>query len=193
MAKGSVFKEAARDGTVSWRVRVDMVDPVSGKRRQPQRTFRTKREAEAGLAQWLVEIERGTVVDRSKMTLGEYLTYWLDTVAQHRVRPTTFASYRQIIHNRITPALGAVCLQRLTPAQVQAIYGRLLENGRRDGRGKGLSHRSVRYTHAVLRMALEDAMKLGLVTRNVCDAAVPPRAARPQIVYWDTGDMRRFL
>lgn len=35
----------------SWRIRVDMVDPVTGKRRQPQRTYRTKREAEAGLAQ----------------------------------------------------------------------------------------------------------------------------------------------
>ncbi len=193
MAKGSLFKEVAKDGTVSWRVRVDMVDPVTGKRRQPQRTYKTKREAEAGMAQWLVEIDRGTAVERSNMMLGEYLAYWLDSVAQHRVRPTTLASYRQIIRNRIAPALGEIPLQRLTPAQVQAIYGRLLEGGRRDGRGRALSPRSVRYTHAVLRMALQDAVKLGLVPRNVCDAATPPKAARPQVEYWDIDDMRRFL
>ena len=34
-AEGSVFKDIAKDGTVSWRVRVDMVDPVTGKRCQP--------------------------------------------------------------------------------------------------------------------------------------------------------------
>lgn len=193
MAKGSLFKDIAKDGTVSWRVRVDMVDPVTGKRRQPQRTYKTKREAEAGLAQWLVEIEHGTAVERSTMTLGAYLAYWLDSVAQHRVRPTTLTSYRQIIRHRIVPMLGQMALQRLTPAQVQAIYGQLLDGGRRDGRGRALSPRSVRYTHAVLRMALQDAVKLGLVPRNVCDAATPPKAARPQVEYWGIDDMRRFL
>src|ERR671931_1657737 len=94
MAKGSLFKEVGKDGTVSWRVRVDMVDPMTGKRRQPQRTYKTKREAERGLAEWLVEIARGTAVDRSRQTVGEYLEYWLTTSAQHRVRPTTFTSYR---------------------------------------------------------------------------------------------------
>lgn len=75
MAKGTIFKEVAKDGTVSWRIRADMVDPVTGKRRQPQRTYKTKREAETGLAQWLVEIERGTVIEASKMTVGEYLQH----------------------------------------------------------------------------------------------------------------------
>jgi len=79
MANGSIFREIGQDGTVSWRVRVDMVDPKTGKRRQPQRTYRTKREAQAGMAQWVVEIERGTAVVNSRMTVGEYMTYWLDT------------------------------------------------------------------------------------------------------------------
>jgi integrase len=117
----------------------------------------------------------------------------LEAVAQHRVRPTTLASYGQIVRNRIVPALGTVPLQQLTPAQAQALYGRLLENGRVDGRGPKLSPRSVRYTHAVLRMALEDAVQLGLLSRNACDAATPPRAVRPQIKYWDTPDVQRFL
>ena len=83
------------EGTASRRVRVDMIDPVTGKRRQPQRTYKTKREAEAGLAQWLVEIERGTAVNASKMTVAELLRDWLGTYAQHHVRPTTLDDYER--------------------------------------------------------------------------------------------------
>jgi hypothetical protein len=53
---GTIHKHVARDGRVSWRVRVDVVD-AAGKRHQPQRTFPTKREAEKGLRAWLAEIE----------------------------------------------------------------------------------------------------------------------------------------
>jgi integrase len=42
-------------------------------------------------------------------------------------------------------------------------------------------------------MALKDAVKLGLVPRNVCDATAPPKAARPQVEYWGVADVRRFL
>ena len=193
MAKGSLFKDIAKDGTVSWRVRVDMVDPVTGKRRQPQRTYKTKREAEAGLAQWLVEIERGTVVEASKMTVGEYLQQWLTTSAQHRVRPTTFESYRKLVRSYILPALGAVPLQRLTPAQVQAFYATQLTRARAGRNGGGLSPRTVRYLHAILHRALKEALHLGLVARNVTDAVAPPKDARPPIKSWDVGDVQRFL
>jgi integrase len=192
--RGSIKKRLLDGGRVRWDVIVDLgPDPVTHKRRQRKKTFGTKREAQAALADWQVEIGKGLAVDRSRQTVGEYLDYWLEAVAQHRVRPTTFASYGQIVRNRIVPALGTVPLQQLAPAQVQALYGRLLESGRVDGRGPKLSPRSVRYTHAVLRMALEDAVHLGLVSRNVCDAATPPRAVRPPIKYWDTADAQRFL
>ena len=42
-------------------------------------------------------------------------------------------------------------------------------------------------------MALQDALKLGLVPRNVCDAAMPPKAVRPQVTYWDSDEVRRFM
>ena len=193
MAKGSIFKEVAKDGTVSWRIRVDMVDPVTGKRRQPQRTYKTKREAEAGLAQWLVEIERGTVVEVSKMTVGEYRQHWLTTSAQYRVRPSTFESYQKLVRSYILPTLGAVPLQRLTPSQVQAFYATQLAEARKGRTGSGLSPRTVRYLHAILHRALKEALQLGLVARNVTEAVAPPKNARPPIRNWDVADVQRFL
>jgi len=193
MAKGSLFKEVGKDGTVSWRVRVDMVDPVTGKRRQPQRTYKTKREAEAGMAQWLVEIERGTAVNTSKMTVGEYLQDWLATSARHRVRPTTFESYRKLVRSYILPVLGAVPLQKLTPAQVQTFYAAQLTEGRNGAKAKGLSPRTVRYLHAILHRALKEAVSLGLVARNVTDAVAPPKDRRRAVESWDVDDVQRFL
>jgi len=192
MAKGSVFKDVAKDGTVSWRVRVDMVDSATGKRRQPQRTYKTKREAEAGMAQWLVEIERGTAVVNSRMTVGEYVAYWLDTSARHRVRATTLESYEQKVRLYIVPGLGTVSLQRLSSAQVQAFYSTLLRGD--EGRGRaGVSARTVRYVHAILHRALKEAVGLGLVSRNVTESVAPPKAARPPIKSWDVADVQHFL
>src|SRR5262249_5606660 len=53
--------------------------------------------------------------------------------------------------------------------------------------------RTVRYLHTVLREALQQTMKWGIVYRNVCDATEPPRAPRPQIKAWTSDEMRAFL
>jgi integrase len=185
MAKGSLFKEVAKDGTVSWRVRVDMVDPVTGKRRQPQRTFKTKREAERGLAQWLVEIERGTAVNASKMTVAELLRDWLATYAQHHVRPTTLDDYEVTIRVQLIPGLGSIPIQKLTPAHLQRFYADKLEAGH--------SPRVVQLCHRRLSQALDYALTLGLVARNVADAVTPPRVERKEMLTWSVAQVRTFL
>jgi integrase len=185
MAKGSLFKEVAKDGTVSWRVRVDMVDPMTGKRRQPQRTYKTKREAERGLAEWLVEIERGTAVDRSRQTVGELLRDWLQTYAQHHVRPTTLEDYETTIRVHIVPALGGIPVQKLTPAHLQHFYADKLDAGH--------SPRVVELCHLRLSQALDHAVKLGLVGRNVADAVTPPRVERKEMRTWSAQQVRAFL
>ncbi len=145
------------------------------------------------MAQWLVEIERGTAVTDSKVTVAEYLEHWLASSARHRVRQTTLESYQKLTRSYILPMLGATRLQKLTPTQVQAFYAEQLTNNR-PGRTKGgLSPRTVRYLHAILHRALKEAVALGLVVRNVTDAVAPPKAARRAVQSWDVADVRRFL
>lgn len=185
MAKGSLFKDVAKDGTVSWRVRVDMVDPVSGKRRQPQRTYKTRREAEAGMAQWLVEIQQGTAVDRSRQTVAEMLTYWLDTYARHNVRPTTLDDYEVTVRVHLIPALGHLPIQKLTPAHLQRFYA--------DKLAAGCSPRVVQICHRRLSQALDQALSLGLVARNVTRNVTPPRVERTEMRTWTAEEARAFL
>lgn len=55
----------------------------------------------------------------------------------------------------------------------------LLRHGGKDG--KGLSPRTVQYVRAVLRKALNQALKWGRVPRNVALLVDPPTATKPQI------------
>jgi integrase len=76
---------------------------------------------------------------------------------------------------------------------LNALYAELLENGRCNGKG-GLSPRTVRYTHSVLRMALADAVGWKLLIRNVAASANPPAKAQAGTKpTWTAQQLRRFL
>ena len=73
---------------------------------------------------------------------------------------------------KIDRRLGRYQLQSLTPMQIERFYVDQLANGRRGG--GALSAKTVRNVHVVLRKALADAERLGLVLRNAAAAARPP-------------------
>ncbi len=169
-------------------------DPATGKRRQKWHSgFVTKREAERKLSDLLTRLDRGEYVEPSKLTVSEYLTErWLPAI-RRRVRPSTFGSYERNVRGHIVRHVGHLPLQQLTGDALSAMYGALLDHGRRDG--KGLSPRSVRYLHAIIRRALEDAVRWQLVPRNVADRADPPRQTinREPLRTWTAEQLRAFL
>jgi integrase len=129
------------------------------------------------------------------ITLGEYLTSWLELCEGRGLRPASIASYHAMIRITIAPRLGHLQLKDITPNYLNGLYQRLLRDGRKDGRG-GLSPRTVRYVHGILRKAFADAVRLGYVEANPCLAADPPsaRAAKArQFPTWSPDDLRRFL
>ncbi len=185
MTRGSIRKHA-RDTGVRYEVVVDLgIDPISGKRRQRSKTFPTKKEATAALTAWLAEIDGGVAVDRSRQTVAEMLTYWLDTYARPNVRPGTFEMYQYTATHYIIPTLGAVPVQKLTPDRVQAFYSQLLKDG--------VGARTVQLCHLRLSQALGQAVRLGLIPRNVCDVVTPPRVERKEMTTWTQDEARRFL
>jgi integrase len=58
---------------------------------------------------------------------------------------------------------------------------------------RGLSTRTVQYTHAVLRRALKQAKRWGMVDRNVAEDVDPPRLKRDEIRPLDREQTRRLL
>jgi hypothetical protein len=186
VARGSVFR---KDGT--WAFRVDAgFHADSGKRRQVLRQgFATKRAAEAALADMVGDATRGMAVSSSTMKLGAYLDEWFVT-AKQSLRATTAHGYQQAIV-RLQQHLGPYRLQALTPMQVQRCYTDLLQSGSRSG--GPLAPATVHKAHEVLRRALGDAERMGLVSRNVAAAVRPPTAGKPELTTWSSEDLRDFL
>ena len=163
-----------RRGTHSWRLKFEggERDPITDKRRTRYVTVKgTKKAAKIELIRLLAEVENGTIVNPSKVTLAECLRGWLD--GSNDLSPKTLERYRQLGEQQIIPHLGAVPLQKLRPAHIQEWHEKLLKSGGSGGRA--LSARTVGHAHRVLHRALERAMKIEVVGRNVATVVRPPK------------------
>jgi integrase len=156
--------------------------------------FRTAKAAHEARVEVQDRLAKRSYVAPSKLTLDEYLrAKWLPAT-EHRVREATFKSYQGIVDAHLAPGLGSSLLSALTPEQLNAFYAGLLKVGRKDG--AGLSPKTVRNVHVVLRKALSDAVRWGLLSRNVAEHADPPRlreAGSTKLQTWDGSQLRTFL
>ena len=134
---------------------------------------KTRKEVQEQLKVALREQQQGTLVTGPQQTMKHYLEHWLEEVHRTAVRFTTYRGYRIFLDKHILPALGHVQVQKLTPQHVQAFYASKLK--------EGLSAKTVRNIHGLLHKALDNAVRWGLVPRNVCDAVSLPRKTRHEI------------
>ena len=188
---GSIQKTSGARGT-AYLVRVEFPpDPITGKRRQRSKSFKTKKEAEKALAEWLVEIERGTALEPTKLTTGDLLTQWF---IGHRtdLAPSSVALYETMLRRHILPGLGTVPLLKLTPQHLSAFYAEKRERGKVNGTG-GLSSRSVRILHNIIHEALDWAVKQQILARNIADAIDAPKFSYKEKHVWTAEEARRLL
>ncbi len=169
-------------------------DGVTRARRQVARGgYRTKWDAVAAERRFLVELEdsaqEGDAV--AGPTVAEFLGEWLVSSRPTR-RPTTSVSYERCVRDHVVPHLGEVRLPELAPDHVRAWQAALLRTPRRFRDGP-LSPTTVRYCHRLLRRALQDALRWGLIDRNPCDAVDAPRPADTEMSVWSPPEVRRFL
>jgi integrase len=87
---------------------------------------------------------------------------------------SSYEAYRTIIHKHLLPGLGHIPLQKLTAQQVQSFYAK---------KGKeGYSATRVRAVHAVLRKAVDHAVRIHLLARNVCDVVEIPHREEHEVL-----------
>jgi integrase len=108
------------------------------------------------------------------MNLERFLVdKWLPAI-KTTIRDSTFAGYEGHVRLHIVPRLGTLRLDDIGPAELNAFYAELLENGKASGRG-GLSPGSVRHIHVALHRAFRDAVRWGYLDSNPaerCELAV---------------------
>src|SRR5438045_9668671 len=82
---------------------------------------KTRREVAEKLAGLQQDAQAGRLVEASRQSLDDYLTTWLDVV-QPQLRPSTWASYEELLRLHVRPTLGGVRLQALRPMHLVRLY-----------------------------------------------------------------------
>lgn len=180
MARGSKIKKITGKRGVSYRTTVDVgTDPATGKRKQKVLTAKTKQELEKLVAQTLADVSRSVYFEPQKMTMSEYLDYWLKNYAKMSVESTTYDKLQTIINIHLKPAFGAIPISKLTPAHVQGFITSQLESGNKRKEG-GLAPKTVADHYTLLRETLAHAVKWEIIPRNVADAVDRPKVPRKE-------------
>jgi integrase len=142
-----------------------------GRRKRKWITGKTKVAVLEKLTKMRAQLLTGELSDTSRLTVGVYLWRWLEDAVRPAVAPSTYTLYEGIIRLHLDPHLGHVLVTRLGPAHIQSTLATMEQQ-------EDASPRLRQMTFAVLRAALGQALRWGMVSRNVCTAVVRPRAPR---------------
>jgi integrase len=184
-------KRGHGEGTIRHRTDKDLWEGMysyrdeTGKLKRRSVYGKTQREASEKLRAALRTIDMVDTPITDRQTVAQFLDRWLTDVAHPKLRPSTYASYQQKVRLYIAPALGRYQLAKLKPQQVQAMMNGMQE--------RGLSPRSVQYARAILRRALNQALKWGMVTKNAAALTDAPRVERPEMQSLTPAQARIFL
>ena len=173
--EGSITKRS--DGR--WQARITL---ENGKRMSYY--AKTRQEAARLLAVALHDQEHGLPPVPQRQTVAQYLAQWLSAV-QPTIEYTTWLRYEQIVRLHLVPALGHLRLAHLTPQHLHALYAEKL--------AAGLSPTSVHHVDAVLHKALQDALVLGVVQRNVAEVVKAPAIAQREMRVFSPEQARAVL
>ena len=182
-APGSGTIRQRKDGTWEARFTVGR-DPGTGRQLQKSVYGKTRQEVAQKLRRATAELDAGTYMEPSRMTVGAWLDVW------HReylgsVKASTAAQYEYLLRVRIKPAIGAVRLSDLTAPMIQHMYNDAVKNG--------LSPKSVRNLHGVLHKALDQAAALQYIRVNPCTACKLPRVEKHEIRPIEGEKVKAFL
>lgn len=177
----------------SWSIVLDLGrrrDPETGLLKRVQKWFScigTKKAAEKRLSELLHRYHQGSVIEPSKMLLGDWLERWIDTAVKPVKTLRTYETYRSIIDKHLKPCLGHHAIGALRPDHLEAYYHE-----------STLNPKTLENHHNVLSGALGVAVRHKLIRDNVASLVMnKPRAKddhekiRGQC--WDVDEARAFL
>jgi integrase len=138
--------------------------------------------------EWLLlkrrELSDGTLADDERMTVSVFLDKWYE-VAKPRLRPSTQTVHEVMIRLHIKPQIGHIRLSQLTPVHLQNLYSEKLK--------EGLSNRSVKYIHTIIHQMLNQAVRWGMLHKNVSDAVTSPIPVRKPVEPLTQAQVRSLL
>lgn len=158
---------------------------TSGTRKRVRVYGSTYSDARKKLTKLIEQADQGVPVASENWTVEKYLDYWLEYVVRAERSAKTYTGYEVVVRRHLVPALGKRRLGKLGARDVRLFINRLRQEcqcckygwdyRRHDPQccavgaccESQLSPRMVQFVHAVLRNALQNAVREELIPRNV--------------------------
>ena len=161
-------------------------DPITGKRKQKTRSgFKTKKEAQAALAELINKVEKGETVDFRKTIFKDFILDYLEKNYRNKVKPTTYDTYYSLITKQIIPYFKDITLNEMNQFVIHDFYNEKLK--------EGYSTNYIRRMHEMLVMALRVAKKWDLIGKDIASMIESPKVKKKEMKIWSIDHVNQFL
>lgn len=144
----------------------------------------TRREVDAKLDELKEAKRKGLPLAGVSVSLGEFVTSWLEALTVARKRDRTIRRYEQLMRLHVTPTLGRRSLVKLAPEELEHLYAEKLRT---------LGDTTVHHIHAAVHLCLAHAMRKGHVGRNVADLVDAPAIKATEMQTLDESQVQRLF
>ena len=135
------------------------------------------------LPRLLGQVEAGSYVEPTKITLSEFAYSWLMN-AKPNLAPSTWAQYDLMLRRHICPRIGNAKVTELHPIAVQDMLTALHDT---------LAPKSVHHAFTVLRRLLNQAVRYGLLRESPMKKVDAPKVPKREMATWTPEQAAQFL
>ena len=177
--EGSIIqmeKDKPKSKCRRWQLRVPVgLDPRTGKYKTRTRRVSdmSYTQAKKALRDFIDEIEHDEVQGRTSYTFEEYCERFLERRALGKEVAETTQKRQRCQFNAACRHIGKANLASITPAMLDDMYIAMLKGDTLSGKPSGGSY--VNQIHDNITLVFEQAKKEGILVKNPCDAANPPK------------------
>ncbi|AWT55800.1 tyrosine-type recombinase/integrase [Mycolicibacterium smegmatis] len=168
-------------------------DPITGRRRQVRRRFKTEREAREELGKIAEQAATDTFVPRKAVTVEQLCADWLASL--HNARPTTVNAYRYSVAP-LRERHGDLVAQKLTRPDLDRLLTDLREGGTTTAKGstrRPWLPRSLNKAVDAWRAVLAYGVERRELSHNVAASMRKPPRVHQEMATYTPDEIRRVL
>ncbi|MEW5784797.1 MAG: tyrosine-type recombinase/integrase [Bacillota bacterium] len=156
---------------------------------KPKRSYfygKNRKEVADKLKKAQTQVDTNTYRDKDNTSFAAWLNLWLEEYKKPALRQTTYEGYRLQVSAHISPNLGHLRVTQIKTEHIQKFY-----NEKR--LGGGLSPKSIRHMHCVIRGSLEQAKKEGMIFINPAESVSLPMLEQQEMKTLDVEQVSTLL
>jgi integrase len=170
-----------------WSFTVDIgKDSKTGKRKQKSQSgFKTKKEAQAALAELVNDVEKGNYQEPEKRRFKDFVIEYLEKTFINRVKPSSYETTYNIVTAQIIPFFGDMDINEIDQFLVHEFYSEKIK--------EGYSSHYIQNMHELIKKFLKVAKKWEILHKDIASMLEPPKLVKKEMKVWTIDQVNTFL